>query len=406
MHYNQPLSMNRVLLSTILVSCLILGACKKKQPPQNTEVPVNLLKLRPRTVLYYDKYPATTRALNQVNLLSQVSGAVTGIFFTEGTKVQKGQKLYEIDERLYKAAYDQALANLEVSKSGLVQAQQDADRYEYLNKYNAVAKQQYDHALIALAQAKSTVQASQQAVKTARTNLTYATIYAPFTGTIGISQVRRGEVVTPMATTLDTLSTDDPMAVDFIINEKNLPLFEKLQREKVKVDSLFTLLMPDNSLYDHLGKLSIIDRAVDPQTGSIRVRLVFDNPKFALRAGMSCVVRVHNQDIGLQLVIPNKAVIEQMGEYFVYVAKDTMIKVSADSLKKMDQKEAANANKPKLIAVQKKVKPGQIVGPDIVIKSGINVGDRIVVDGLQSLHDGARITTANKVGPGGGKRGR
>ena len=406
MHYNQPLSMNRVLLSTILVSCLILGACKKKQPPQNTEVPVNLLKLRPRTVLYYDKYPATTRALNQVNLLSQVSGAVTGIFFTEGTKVQKGQKLYEIDERLYKAAYDQALANLEVSKSGLVQAQQDADRYEYLNKYNAVAKQQYDHALIALAQAKSTVQASQQAVKTARTNLTYATIYAPFTGTIGISQVRRGEVVTPMATTLDTLSTDDPMAVDFIINEKNLPLFEKLQREKVKVDSLFTLLMPDNSLYDHLGKLSIIDRAVDPQTGSIRVRLVFDNPKFALRAGMSCVVRVHNQDIGLQLVIPNKAVIEQMGEYFVYVAKDTIIKVSADSLKKMDQKEAANANKPKLIAVQKKVKPGQIVGPDIVIKSGINVGDRIVVDGLQSLHDGARITTANKVGPGGGKRGR
>jgi membrane fusion protein (multidrug efflux system) len=398
--------MNRVLLSTILVSCLILGACKKKQAPQNIEVPVNLLKVTPRTVLYYDKYPATTRALNQVNLLSQVAGAVTGIFFTEGTKVQKGQKLYEIDERIYKAAYEQAVANLEVSKSGLVQAQQDADRYEYLNKYNAVAKQQYDHAVVALAQAKSTVQASQQAVKTARTNLTYATIYAPFTGTIGISQVRMGEVVTPMATTLDTLSTDDPMAVDFIINEKNLPLFEKLQREKVKIDSLFTLLLPDNSLYDHLGKLSIIDRAVDPQTGSIRVRLVFDNPKFALRAGMSCVVRVHNQDVGPQLVIPNKAVIEQMGEYFVYVAKDTLIKVSPDSLKKMDQKAAANANKPKLIAVQKKVKTGQVVGPDIIIKSGINAGDRVVVDGLQSLHDGAPITTANKVGPGGGKRGR
>jgi membrane fusion protein (multidrug efflux system) len=406
MYYNQHPSMNRVLLNTILASCLILGACKKKQPPQNTEVPVNLLKLTPKTVLYYDKYPATTRALNQVNLLSQVSGAITGMFFTEGTKVKKGQKLYEIDERLYKAAYDQAVANLDVSKSGLVQAQQDADRYEYLNKYNAVAKQQYDHALVTLAQAKSTVKASEQAVKTAKTNLTYATIYAPFTGTIGISQVRMGEVVTPSVTTLDTLSTDDPMAVDFIINEKNLPLFEKLQREKVKIDSLFTLLLPDNSLYDHLGKLSIIDRAVDPQTGSIRVRLVFDNPKFALRAGMSCVVRVHNQDVGPQLVIPNKAVIEQMGEYFVYVAKDTLIKVSAESLKKMDQKAAADANKPKLIAVQKKVKTGQIVGPNIVIKDGINAGDRIVVDGLQSLHDGARITTANKVGPGGGKRGR
>ena len=397
--------MNRAFLSAIFVSCILLGACKKKQPPQNTEVPVNLLKLTPRAVLYYDKYPATTRALNQVNLLAQVSGSVTGMFFTEGTKVQKGQKLYEIDERIYKAAYDQALANLDVSKSSLIQAQQDADRYEYLNKYNAVAKQQYDHAVVALAQAKSTVKASEQQVKTAKTNLNYATIYAPFSGTIGISQVRLGEVVTPSVTTLDTLSTDDPMAVDFIINEKNLPLFEKLQREKVKIDSLFTLLLPDNSLYDHLGKLSIIDRAVDAQTGSIRVRLVFDNPKFALRAGMSCVVRVHNQDVGPQLVIPNKAVIEQMGEYFVYVAKDTLIKVSADSLKKMDKKAAADANKPKLIAVQKKVKTGQVVGPNIVIKGGINAGDRIVVDGLQSLHDGAPITTANKVGPGGGKRG-
>jgi RND family efflux transporter MFP subunit len=397
--------MNKLRSSILLLSCLSLLACKKKQPPPNPEVPVNLMKLKPRSVFYYDKYPATTRALKQVNLLSQVAGAVTGIFFTEGTKVQKGQKLYEIDERLYKAAYDQAVANLDVSKSGLVQAQQDADRYEYLNKYNAVAKQQYDHAVVALAQAKSTVRASQEAVKTARTNLNYAVVYAPFAGTIGISQVRVGEVVTASATTLDTLSTDDPMAVDFIINEKNLPLFEKLQRDKVKVDSLFTLLLPDNSLYEHLFKLSIIDRAVDPQTGSIRVRLVFDNPKYALRAGMSCVVRVHNQDVGPQLVIPNKAVIEQMGEYFVYVAKDTVIKVSADSLKKMDKKAAADANKSKLVAVQKKVKTGQVIGADIVIKDGINAGDRIIVDGLQSLHDGAPITTANKVGPGGGKRG-
>jgi len=398
--------MNRVLLNTIFISCLMLAACKKKQPPPNTEVPVNLLKLTPKTVLYYEKYPATTHALFQVNLLPQVAGAITGMFFKEGTKVNKGQKLYEVDERLYKAAYDQAVANLDVSKSSLVQAQQDADRYVYLNKYNAVAEQLYDHAVITLQQAKSTVKASEQAVKTAKTNLTYATVYAPFTGTIGISQVRLGEVVTPSVTTLDTLSSDNPMMVEFIVNEKNLPFFEKLQHEKVKVDSLFSLLMPDNSLYGHLGKLDIIDRAVDPQTGTVRVRLLFDNPDFYLRAGMSCVVRVHNQDVGPQLVVPNKAVTEQMGEYFVYVAKDTVIKVSADSLKKMDKKAAADANKPKLIAVQKKVQTGQVIGPDIIIKSGIKAGDKIIVDGLQSLHDGARITTANKVGPGGGgKRG-
>lgn len=397
--------MNRVILSTLFLSCAILTACEKKQPPPNPEVPVNLMKLTPKQVLYYDKYPATTRALNQVNLLPQVTGAITGVFFNEGSEVSKGQKLYEIDKRLYQAAYDQAVANLKVSESALVEAQQDADRYVYLNKYNAVAKQLYDHAIITLEQAKSTVQASEQTVKTAKTNLTYATVYAPFTGTIGISQVRLGEVVSPGVTTLDSLSSDNPMAVDFIINEKNLLFFEKLQREKHPVDSLFTLLLPDNSLYKHLGKLSVIDRAVDPQTGSIRIRLVFDNPEKLLRAGMSCQVRVHNQDVGPQIVVPNKAVIEQMGEFFVYVAKDTVIKMNPDTLKKKGIK-PADANKPKLIAVQKKVQTGQVVGPDIIIKSGLKAGDKIVVDGIQTLHDGAQITTKNKVAPSGGKGGR
>src|ERR1700733_7454423 len=249
--HNPTTSMNRVILSTFLAGCVILSACQKKQAPPNPEVPVNLVKLKPKQVLYYDTYTATTRALSVVNLLPEVSGAITGIFFTEGTTVSKGQKLYGIDERLYQAGYDQAVANLRVSEGALVEAQQDADRYVYLNKYNAVAKQLYDHAVVTLDQAKNTVKASEQAVKTAKTNLTYATVTAPFTGTIGISQVRMGEVVSPGITTLDTISTDNPMAVDFIINEKNLPFFEKLQHEKKQVDSLFTLLMPDNSLYGH-----------------------------------------------------------------------------------------------------------------------------------------------------------
>ncbi len=392
--------MNRVTLITLFAGCVIFSACKKKQAPPSFEVPVNLMTVTPKHVLYYDKYPATTFALNQVNLLPQVSGAITGMFFTEGTQVSKGQKLYEIDKRIYLAAYDQAVANLRVAESGLVEAQQDADRYVYLNKYNAVARQLYDHAVITLEQAKNTVKASEQAVKTAKTNLTYATVYAPFTGTIGISQVRLGEVVNPGITTLDTISTTDPMAVDFIVNEKNLLFFEKLQHEKKPVDSLFTLLMPDNTLYKQQGKLSVIDRAVDPQTGSIRIRLVFDNPDGYLRAGMSCVVRVHNQDVGPQLVVPNKAVVEQMGEYFLFVAKDSVLSVNEDSLKKMGINPML-ANKPRLFAVQKKVVTGQTIGPDIIIKSGVKAGDRIIVDGVQSLHDGAQITTANKMGPGG-----
>lgn len=398
--------MNRVLLNTFFISCLAIAGCgKKKQPPPNPEVPVNLITLKPQRVSYFDKYPATTAALSQVNLLPQITGAITGIFFKEGAHVTKGQKLYEIDRRINQDAYEQAVANLKVQQGNLAQAQQDAERYEYLNKYNAVAKQQYDHAIITLQNAKNTVKASEQAVRTAKTNLNYTIVYAPFSGTIGFSMVKLGDVVNPGSTVLNTISTDNPMAVDFIVNEKQLPQFEEIERNKDRhVDSLFTLLMPDNSLYPYTGKISVIDRAVDAQTGSVKVRLVFDNPQGDLRVGMSCVVRVHNQDTAPQLVVPGKAVVEQMGEYFVFVAKDSIIKVSADSLKKNPKAKAAS--KPKLIAVEKKVQVGQTVGPRQVIKSGLQPGEKIVIDGVQSLHDGSPITTANKVGPGGGRRGQ
>jgi len=393
--------MNRVILNTIFISCLIVTACKKKQPPVNPEVPVNLMTLKAKRVLYFDKYPSTTQALSQVNLLPQVTGAITGIFFKEGTHVEKGQKLYEIDQRIYQAAYDQAVANLRVSQGTLVQSQQDADRYDYLNKYNAVAKQLYDHAVITLENAKATVKASEQQVKTAKTNLAYAVVYAPFTGTVGFSQVKLGDVVTPGTTILNTISTDNPMAVDFIINEKNLPFFEKLQINKVNVDSLFTILLPDNSLYPYNGKISVIDRAVDSQTGSIRIRLVFDNPKSILRVGMSCVVRVHNQETTPVLILPSKAVVEQMGEYFVFTAKDSVINVSKDSLAKNPQADVSG--KPRLFAHQKKVAVGQTIGPNVIIKSGVNEGEKIITDGVQTLHDGSPVTTKNKVAPTQGK---
>jgi len=392
--------MNRVIFNAILISCLMMAACTKKQPPVSTEVPVNLMKVKAQQVLYYDKYPSTTAALSQVNLLPQVQGAVTGIFFTEGGLVTKGQKLYEIDKRIYQANYDAAVANRQVAEGNLTQAEQDAERYEYLNKYNAVAKQLYDHAMITLQNSKNQVKSAEEAVKSAKTNLNYAVVYAPFSGTIGFSQVKMGNVVSVGTTVLNTLSTDDPMAVDFVINEKQLPRFEKLKDTKDQErDSLFTFLLPDNSLYPATGKISVIDRAVDSQTGSIRVRLQFPNPKHLLKVGMSGQVRIHNQDTKPQLVLPSKAVVEQMGEYFVFVATDSLVnnpKMGADSAKKKMKS---------IVAHQKKVMVGQTIGANVVVKSGIKEGDRVVVDGLQSLHDGSKVTTANKV-PGGGGKGR
>ncbi|HEY4147371.1 MAG TPA: efflux RND transporter periplasmic adaptor subunit [Chitinophagaceae bacterium] len=399
--------MNKALGCVLLLSCLFCFSCKHKQPPPNPPVPVNLFTVSAQTVLYYDKYPATTAALSQVDLRPEASGFITGIFFTEGSLVKKGQKLYEIDKQLYQQSYDAAVANLKVAQGNYDQAKQDADRYTYLEKYNAVAKQLVDHAVIAQQNADNQVKTAEQAVKTASTNLNYATVRAPFDGTIGFSQVKLGNAVSQGSTVLNTISTNDPMALDFLINESQLAHYQDLEKNKQGIDSLFTIILPNNLLYPYPGKISVIDRAVDPQTGAVRVRLEFPNPRYTLRAGMSCVLRVHNQEQTPQLLIPGKAIVEQMGEYFVFVARDTVLHNDTASKKAADTAQGG----PKLMAFQKKVMTGQTIGPNIIITSGLDEGDKIVVDGLQTLHDGSEIDSSSKGhgpnaenGPGGANK--
>ena len=381
------------------MSSLLLFSCSQKPPAPPPPTPVNLDTVKAVPVVYYDRYPSTTVALSQVNLLAQVQGYLTGIFFKEGAHVKKGQKLYDIDSRIYQNNYDAAVANLRVAQGTQTQSQQDADRYTYLNNEKAVAKQLYDHAIITLENSKSSVHAADQAVKTAKQNLDFSVITAPFDGTIGFSQVKLGDLMTIGQTILNTVSTDDPMAVDFLINEKQLPYFEDLKSGKItNVDSLFSLILPNNAFYPQQGKISVIDRAVDPLTGSIRVRLVFPNPDLYLRAGMSCVVRVRNQDTTPQILLPSKAVVEQMGEYFVFVVKDTVMP-SHDSTSKDHKAGESDSTKNErhgLFAFQKKVHPGQTIGPNVIIKSGIEEGDKIVIDGVQSLHDGSQVNASNK----------
>jgi RND family efflux transporter MFP subunit len=366
----------------LCISSLLFASCHKKKATPVPPVPVNVYTVKAQKVFYYDKYPANIVALSQVDLRPVVQGYITGISFIEGDHVHKGQVLYEIDRQLYQQSYDQAKANEQVAEGNLKQAQQDADRYVYLNTYDAIAKQVLDHAVVTLQNAKNSVKAAEQTTKMAATNLSYALITAPFDGTIGFSQVKVGNMVTIGQTILNTISTDDPMGVDFLISEKQLAFFEALKNNvQQSIDSLFTIVLPNDSIYPYLGKISVIDRAVDPQTGTIKVRIEFANPSHFLRPGISCVLRVHNQETGPKLVVPSKAVTELMGEYFVYLAKDTIARDPNDSTK---TKEA-------VVAVQKKIQLGQTIAPNVIVKSGIKAGDRIIIDGLQALHSGSII---------------
>ena len=352
----------------------ILFACNnsandtpKAPPPQS----VNTYLVEKAKAVNYDKYPATVTALNQVDLRAQVTGYITGIYFKDGQRVTKGQKLYDIDKQQYLASYDQAVANLNVSKSNLDRAQRDAERYTDLFQKDAVAKQVYDHAMADLQSAKMQVQAAQSTVKNVEATVSYSEIHAPFSGTIGFSQVKMGALVTANQTLLNTISSDDPMAVDIAVDQRDLPRFENLEKNYKPGDSTFMLLLPDNSIYDKTGKIVFIDRAIDPTTGTIKTRLLFANPDNFLKAGMNTNVRIRNNNGDSSvLLIPYKAVMEQMGEFFVFVVNDSSR------------------------AFQHKVSLGDRINDQVIIKSGLQEGDKIITDGVQKVKDSARVQAA------------
>lgn len=365
---------------TILGTAVLLSACggdksqqQQQGPPPPTPVTITEVQTAPAT--YYDEYPATLTALNQIELRAQVSGYVTGIFFQDGQKVSKGQKLYSIDAQVYNANYDQAIANLQVQETNMMKAQKDADRYHELDKHDAIAKQQVDYADAALEAAKKQVNASKAAVNSIRANVNFASIYAPFSGTIGISGVKTGTAVVAGQTVLNTVSTDNPIAVDFAVDQKEIYRFVQLQQQKTtKADSTFTIAF-GTDVYPYPGHVSLIDRAVDPQTGTIKTRLVFPNDKGMLKPGMNASVRVKNSGAQESIVIPNKAITEQLGEFFVYVVGDSS-KVT-----------------------QRKVQLGKQIGGNIIVKDGLKPGDKIVVEGVQKLREGATVTNAPPKAP-------
>lgn len=365
---------NTIVKTGLIIGSIIgLTACGDKKPePPKAPPPASVVvyEIKSEAAVYFDNYPATIAPLNQVDLKAQVTGYITGIYFTDGQHVNKGQKLYDIDRQTYQANYDQAVASLNVVKSNQSRAQQDVDRYNDLLKQDAIAKQKVDYALADLQSAKAQVAAAQANVSRLSNDLRFSAIYAPFDGTIGISEAKIGTLVTANQNVLNTVSSDNPMAVDISVDQKDIPRFLKLQSTPgTAADSTFTLALPDNSIYTKTGHVTLIDRAVDAQTGTIKTRLMFDN-NGQLKPGMSINVRVKNNNAGQFILAPYKAVVEQMGEFFVFVVKDSS-KVS-----------------------QQKVLLGTRIDDKVIVKEGLKEGDKVVSEGVQKLKDGTVIATA------------
>ncbi len=353
---------------------VFLTACgsSKEQAPPAAPPPakVTVQPVIKMDAVYYDEYPATINALNQVELRPQVSGFISGVYFKDGARVHKGQLLYSIDQQLYAANYQQAVAGLSVQEANLNKAQKDANRFHELDKNDAVAKQLVDNADAALEVAKKQADAARANIQAVQTNVKYTKVYAPFDGLIGISAVKPGAAVTAGQTLLNTVSSDKELAVDFNVDQKEIYRFTKLMSDAPKkADSTFSLAF-GTDVYPYPGKIALLDRAVNAQTGTIKARLIFPNNKNLLIAGMNGTVRVKNNSATQSLLIPYKAVTEQLGEFFVYVPNDSN-KVS-----------------------QRKILPGKQIGPNVIVKDGLKDGESVVVEGVQNLREGAAINTA------------
>jgi len=163
--------------------------------------------------------------------------------------------------------------------------------------------------------------------------------------------------------------------VDVALSERLIPLLVELQQKPTKNDSTFTLQLSDQSRYKYPGHIYIIDRAVDPQTGTIKLRLIFPNPDKLLKAGMTCNVLVKNNSAGNSILIPYKSVLEQMGEFFVFVVNDNKVH-------------------------QQKVTLGQRIGDKVIVKDGLKENETVVTDGVQKLKDSSAVNVSRPSEPG------
>ena len=374
--------MSKKIFIPVIIGILAVApvSCKKSAKKAGfmaMQVPVTSYTVERQNVIYYDSYPATVASLNEVPLMSEVAGYITGLFFSEGSHVTKGQKLYEIDRVKYRAALDEAKANVNISQANQEQAQRNADRYTNLMQQNAVARQVYDDALTTLKDAQMQLVAAKSALTSAETDYGYSLITAPFSGTIGFSVVKKGAYVVPGQTLLNTISSDDPMGVDVTVNEKSIPGFVKMKENGSGMtamnnpDSTFRLILPDNSEYPYNGQLSVIGRSVNPETGTLTIRIVFPNSNGVLRPGMDCRAKVLNSSSGERVVIPFRAVSEQMSEYFVYKIENGKV-------------------------TQVRIIPGLTFGEYLEVNQGLNPGDVIVLDGIEKVSNGSRVLVSSK----------
>jgi len=318
-----------------------------------------------KDVPIYQDWVGTMVGNIDAEIRPKVDGFLLKRLYTEGSYVQKGQAMFQLDSRQTQASVEQAQGQLERAKAGLLQAQIDVNRYTPLVAEKAVSQAELDKAKSMELASTAQVEAAQAVLDNAKLNRGWTTVASPIAGIAGIAKVGIGDLMTPNSV-MTTVSAVDPIYVDFSITEQD---YLRLVREKSgrTAGKNLELYLGDGTVFPHNGHALLVNREVDSRTGTIQVRAEFANPGNLLRPGQYARIRAVTENRKNALLVPQRAISELQGIYQVGV-------ISSD-------------NKVTIRAVQ----PGPRFGDLWVIESGLRPGDKVVVDGLQRLRDGMTV---------------
>jgi membrane fusion protein (multidrug efflux system) len=360
-----------------------------------------------RDIPVYREWIGTLDGMVNAAIRAQVTGYLRSQNYSEGSFIRKGQLLFEIDPRPFQAAVDQAqgqlaqaYGQLAQAKAQLLQAQAqlvtakanqgrtqlDEDRYVPLAKQKAVTQQDLDNAtqnnLASKAQVEAAkaqvetsraqiqatnaaVQAAKAALETVQVNLGFTRLIAPIDGIAGVAQIQLGNLVSPTTNAVTTVSTVDPIKVNFTVSEQEYLSFTRLDTPTKLLE--LELVLSDGTVYAHKGKFAFADRQVNENTGSIQLTGLFPNPRNILRPGQYGRVRAAIATIPGALLVPQPAVTELQGSYQVAIVDDK--------------------NTARIEAVE----VGDRVGSMWVIREGLKPGERVVVEGVQKAVPGRTV---------------
>ena len=343
---------------TALTVAALLTGCGAQQGAQKGAVAVNTYKVQAEDTPVKAEYSGTVTATDKVPVRPKISGRVVEKYVQGGQEVTAGQALFRLDSRTYDAALAQAKANQAQAAANLANQELNLRRYQTLASQDAVAQQIVTDQEAATAQQQAVVEANAAQVDAAQDNVDDTIVYAPFSGKLNVDDVPIGTFATAGSTALVTISSTNPVFVEFSISESEYLQMTKQTGAGSWGDHLL-LRLSDGSTYPYEGRVVQVNHGMDGNSGSIIVKAVFDNPDNLLIPGLYATVVSDTQVQRNALAVPQRAVQQTLGKYYISI-------IDSDGK-----------------AQTKEVMPGQKVGKFWIITDGLSDGDTVIVDGYQ-----------------------